>query len=264
MTEVLDPFAAATSVRPLGDGTFVANLHPEWAVGERPHGGYLLALLARALGDTTGLAPLSVSAQFLRPPRVGPVLIRTEVLKVGKTVTSARALLEQSGRVCVDATATLGEVPETETEPEWSDLPDMPVNPPSTAVDLAATEARKFFALSRVCDMRLDANTADFLNGGTGEPRLRLWVKPREAQPDLLFGLVAGDLTVPVTLNLGRFGWAPTVQLTALLRAHPANGWLRLLVDCRAVHGQWFDEDITVVDSVGRLICQARQLAIAP
>ncbi|WP_190820526.1 acyl-CoA thioesterase [Saccharopolyspora pogona] len=262
MTEVLDPFAAATSVRPLGDGTFVASLHPEWAVGERPHGGYLLALLARALGDTTGLAPLSVSAQFLRPPRVGPVLVRTEVLKVGKTVTSARALLEQSGQVCVDATATLGKVPET--EPEWSDLPDMPVNPPSTAVDLAATEARKFFALSRVCDMRLDANTADFLNGGTGEPRLRLWVKPREAQPDLLFGLVAGDLTVPVTLNLGRFGWAPTVQLTALLRAHPANGWLRLLVDCRAVHGQWFDEDITVVDSVGRLICQARQLAIAP
>lgn len=262
MTEVLDPFAAATSVRPLGDGTFVANLHPEWAVGERPHGGYLLALLARALGDTTGLAPLSVSAQFLRPPRVGPVLIRTEVLKAGKTVTSARALLEQSGQVCVDATVTLGKVPET--EPEWSDLPDMPVNPPSTAVDLAATEARKFFALSRVCDMRLDANTADFLNGGTGEPRLRLWVKPREAQPDLLFGLVAGDLTVPVTLNLGRFGWAPTVQLTALLRAHPANGWLRLQVDCRAVHGQWFDEDITVVDSVGRLICQARQLAIAP
>ncbi|MBB5154622.1 thioesterase family protein [Saccharopolyspora phatthalungensis] len=262
MTEVLDPFAAATSVRSLGDGSFVANLHPEWAVGDRPHGGYLLALLARALGDVTGLEPLSVSAQFLRPPRVGPVLIRTEVLKSGSTLTSVRALLEQSGQTCVDATAALGKVPAV--EPTWSDLPDMPVNPPSTSVDLAVTEAWKFFALSRVCDMRLDANTADFLNGDTGEPRLRLWVKPREAQPDLLFGLVAGDLTVPVTMNLGRSGWAPTVQLTALLRSHPANGWLRLLVDCRAVHDKWFDEDVMVIDSVGRLICQARQLAIAP
>jgi acyl-CoA thioesterase len=262
VTEVLDPFAAATSVRSLGDGSFVANLHPEWAVGERPHGGYLLALMARALGDETGLDPLSVSAQFLRPPRVGPVLIRTEVLKAGKTVTAARALLEQSGQTCVDATVTLGKVPES--EPEWSDLPAMPVNPPPTAIDLGAAEALKFFGLSRVCDMRLDASTAEFFNGGTGDPRLRLWVKPREAQPDLLFGLVAGDLTVPATLNLGRFGWAPSVQLTALLRTRPANGWLRLVVDCRAVHGDWFDEDIMVIDSVGRLICQARQLAIAP
>ncbi|MGP4015172.1 thioesterase family protein [Saccharopolyspora sp. 5N708] len=262
MTEVLDPFAAATTVRSLGDGSFVANLHPEWAVGERPHGGYLLALLSRALGDVTGLAPLSVSAQFLRPPRVGPVLIRTELLKAGKTVTAARAVLEQSGQTCVDATITLGKVPGA--EPEWSDLPDMPVNPPSNAIDLAATEARKYFGLSRVCDMRLDANTSEFLTGGVGEPRLRLWVKPREAQPDLLFALVAGDLTLPVTLNLGRFGWVPTVQLTALVRAHPANGWLRLVVNCRALHGQWFDEDVLVIDSVGRLVCQARQLAIAP
>ena len=262
MTEALDPFAAATSVRPLGDGTFVAHLHPGWAVGERPHGGYLLALLTRALGETTGLAPLAVSAQYLRPPRVGPVLIRTELLKAGKTVTVARAVLEQSGKTCVDATTTLGKPPED--EPTWADLPDMSVNPPSNAIDLGAGEARKFFFLAQVCDMRLDADTAEFLDGRTGPPRLRMWVRPREGQPDLLFGLVAGDLSVPVTLNLARFGWAPTVQLTALLRAEPANGWLRLAVDCRAVHGQWFDEDVTVVDSVGRLVCQARQLALSP
>ncbi|MER7013265.1 thioesterase family protein [Saccharopolyspora sp. NPDC000359] len=262
MTEALDPFAAATSVRSLGDGSYVAHLHPEWAVGDRPHGGYLLALLTRALGDVTGLEPLAVSAQYLRPPRVGPVLIRTEVLKAGRTVTAARALLEQSGQPCVDATITLGKAPEG--EPAWSDLPDMPVNPPPNAIDLGTGEQRRYFSLAQVCDMRLDPDTAEFLDGRTGPPRLRMWVKPREAQPDLLFGLVAGDLTVPVTLNLGRFGWAPTVQLTALLRAAPANGWLRLAVDCRAVQGQWFDEDVTVVDSMGRLVCQARQLAIAP
>ncbi|MGW1677160.1 thioesterase family protein [Saccharopolyspora sp. NPDC002376] len=261
MTEALDPFAAATSVRPLGDGSFVANLHPEWAVGGRPHGGYLLTLLTKSLGDLTGLDPLAVSAQYLRPPKVGPVLIRTEVLKAGKTVTAARALLEQSGKTCVDATITLGKSPEG--EPTWSQLPEMPVNPPSNAIDLGASEARKFFSLAKVCDMRLDAGTAEFLDGRTGPPRLRMWVKPREAQPDLLFGLVAGDLAVPVTLNLARMGWAPTVQLTALLRTPPANGWLRLAVDCRAVQGQWFDEDVTVVDSVGRLVCQARQLALS-
>lgn len=260
MTEVQDPFSAATSVRSLGDGSYVAHLHPDWAVGDNPHGGYLLALLTRAVCDGTGLEPLSISAQYLRPPRVGPVMVRLQALKTGKTITVVRAMLEQRGQVCVDATVTAGRMPAA--EPEWSDLPSMPVNPPPDAIDLS--QSTRFFHLAQVCDMRLDPNTAEFLNGGNGEPRYRMWVKPRDGQPDLLFGLVAGDLTVPVTLNLGRFGWAPTVQLTAYLRAHPANGWLRMLVDCRAVHGQWFDEDVQVIDSVGRLICQARQLALSP
>ena len=204
MNQVLDPFGTATAVRPLGDGGFVATLHPDWAVGEHPHGGYLLALLARAASEVTGAAPLAVSAQFLRPPRVGPVLVRTDVLKSGRTATVVRAALEQSGRTCVDATLTLGDVPER--EPEWTDLPDMPVNPPSDAIDLAGPDTRKFFALSQVCDVRLAPDDAVFLRGSTGAPRLRLWAKPRAAQPDLLFGLVAGDITPPVTFNLGRVG----------------------------------------------------------
>lgn len=258
MTEIPDAFTTATSTRSLGDGTFVTELHPDWAVGERPHGGYLLALLARTASDQSRLAPLSVSAQFLNPPKVGPVLVRLERLKAGRTVTVVRAVLEQSGRSCVDATITLGELPTG--EPEWSDLPEMPVNPPPEAVVPGSAER-----LSRTCDVRLDPNGAGFLSGSTSEPpRLRLWVKPREAQPDLLFSLVAGDITPPVTLNLGRFGWHPTVQFTALIRARPANGWLRLVVDCKDVHGPWFDEDTLVIDSTGRLVCQARQLALSP
>jgi hypothetical protein len=54
------------------------------------------------------------------------------------------------------------------------------------------------------------------------------------------------------------------VQLTALLRAHPAPGWLRIEARTTSVAGDWFDEDATVVDSAGRLVCQARQLALSP
>lgn len=262
MNQEPDPFAAAISVRPLGDGSCTAGLDPSWSVGDHPHGGYLLAVLGRAAEITTGRAPLSLSAQFLRPPRTGPVLIRTEQLKAGRTTTVLRLVLEQSGQICVDATATTGEFPAEEAE--FFEAPDMPVNPPASAVDLGSSEARKFFALSDVCDVRLDPETASFLRGRTGPPRLRLWARPQAGVPDALFGLLAGDLTVPVTFNLGRFGWSPTVQLTALLRARPANGWLRLVAESRSVRGSWFDEDVTVIDSLGRLVCQARQLALAP
>ena len=42
-------FDAATAVEETGDpGVFEASVHPLWAVGDKPNGGYLLALLGRA------------------------------------------------------------------------------------------------------------------------------------------------------------------------------------------------------------------------
>lgn len=257
-----DPFLAATYSRPLGDGTFVADLDPDWSVAGRPHGGYLLALLCRAATHGSSLEPMSVNAQFLRSPKVGPVLLRLSPLKTGRLITVVRVTLEQRGLPCVDATVSLGELPTGDAD--WSESLDMPVNPPTEALDVSSLDGGKFAALSKTCDVRLDPRGAGFLSGDTSDPpRLRLWARPRTGQPDLLFALVAGDITMPVTVNLGRFGWAPTVALSSLLRTRPANGWLRLAVEAKAVHGPWFDEDTTVIDSTGRLICQARQLALS-
>ncbi len=203
-----------------------------------------------------------MSAQFLRAPSVGPVLLRTDIRRTGRRVTVVGVVLEQRGRNCVEGTVTLGRLPRERAA--WSDLPSQPAEPPGNALDLAALPATSSFRLTSSCDVRLDPNGAGFLHGPRGEPlRLRLWVRPRGEQPDALFGLVAGDVSMPVTFNLGRMGWSPTVQLTALVRSRPAPGWLRVQVECRAVHGGWFDEDAVVVDSTGRLVCQARQLALS-
>ncbi|WP_073480162.1 thioesterase family protein [Streptoalloteichus hindustanus] len=262
-------FSSASAVRPLGDGSFTAELSAVWTIGGRPHGGYLLSVLTRAAlaavdrDGPTPLDPLAVSAQFLHAPEVGPVLLRTEVRRTGRTVNVVHAVLEQRGRVCVDATVTAGALPDA--EPAWADLPSMPATPPARAVDVGASPMAEVFRVAQGCDLRLDPDTAAFLAERPGaEPVLRLWVRPRGEEPDALFALAAGDITPPVTFNLGRIGWSPTVQLTALLRARPAPGWLRVEARSRAVHGQWFDEDLTVVDAAGRLVCQARQLALTP
>jgi hypothetical protein len=275
-------FSAASKVRSLGDGTFTADLSPDWTVGNRPHGGFLLAMLSRtalevaASGSDTAnrdgansgssaetLDPLAVSAQFLRSPEIGPVLLRTEVRKFGRTAAVIAVNLEQRGSSCVESMITVGRM--GEDAPAWTDLPDLPAKPPADALDLAAVPGAAAFKLSRTCEVRLDQSNTGFLHGRSGDPlRLRMWARPRGEHPDVLFGLVAGDISMPVTLNLGRYGWSPTVQLTALLRGRPAPGWLRVEVGCRAVHGQWFDEDAIVIDSAGRLICQSRQLALTP
>src|SRR6266702_3183585 len=98
-------FTAATRVRPLGDGTFTADLSGDCTVGHRPHGGYVLSLLARA------------------------------ALQVG-TAAVVAANLEQRGRSCVESVVTVGRM--AEDSAVWTDLPDLPAKPPADALDLAA------------------------------------------------------------------------------------------------------------------------------
>ncbi|RZS44584.1 acyl-coenzyme A thioesterase PaaI-like protein [Herbihabitans rhizosphaerae] len=266
--ETAPPFGAALAVRALGDGTYTVELPGEWTVGGKPHGGFLSALLAKAAVDVRPgdgprpLEPLAVSAQFLRPPGIGPALLRTEVRKTGRRVTVVSVHLEQRGRTCVEAMVTTGHLPRDRAA--WTDLPNQPPEPPGNAVELATLPSANVVRIATACDVRLDPHGAGFLHGQIGDPlRLRLWVRPHGEQPEPLFALVAGDIAMPVTFNLGRLGWSPTVQMTSLVRSRPSPGWLRVQVDCRAVHGMWFDADATVVDSTGRLVCQARQLALS-
>ncbi|WP_236789797.1 thioesterase family protein [Amycolatopsis sp. GM8] len=269
--EAQDPasFDVACAVRSLGDGTLTADLRQEWSIGHHPHGGFLLSLIAKAAvavlaehGDPAG-EPLVVSAEFLRAPAIGPVLLRTDVRKLGRRATVVAVQLEQRGRSCVEATVTVGRLPVR--RPDWSDLSPMPAEPPPRAIPLGGDTAEGVFNLAKGCDIRLDPATAGYLTGRTGDPpRLRLWARPRHTVPDPYFVLLAGDVNPPVVFNLGRFGWSPTVQLTALLRARPATGWLRVQVECRSVYDAWFDSDATVIDSAGRLVGQSRQLALAP
>jgi hypothetical protein len=261
------PFTTASRVRSLGDGTFAATLSSSWTIGGKPHGGFLMALLARAAVAAAGggapvADPLTVSTQFLRAPEIGPVLLRTDVRKNGRQTTVVSVSLEQRGQCCVEGMVTTGRLPRERAA--WSDLPNQPAEPPGNALDMAALPMASVFRLTEGCDVRIDPNGAGFLHGQTNDPpRLRLWARPRNEQVDPMFALLVGDIAPPVTFNLGRFGWSPTVQLTALLRSRPAPGWLRIQVDCKAVHGPWFDADATVVDSTGRLVCQSRQLSLS-
>lgn len=44
----------------------------------------------------------------------------------------------------------------------------------------------------------------------------------------------------------------------------PADGWLRVLCTCVEIGQDWFDEDHIVVDRLGRIVVQTRQLAMVP
>jgi acyl-CoA thioesterase len=257
-------FADVTTVRPRPDDPlrYDATLDAGWAIGGKPNGGYLLAVLARAACEAVGSpTPLAVSGHFLRATDPGPAEVVVDVVRRGRRVSSARATLWQGAKPCLDTLVSAGPLPDSGSAVEFSDLPAPELTP---AGDCPGGRPAHFQAeLLDQIDVRVDPKTAPFPEP-SGEPVVRAWFRLLDGELiDPLALLLAVDALPPTVFNLGRLGWAPTVELTVLLRAVPAPGWLRVEARTHSVAGGWFDEEASVWDSAGRLVAQSRQLALA-
>ncbi|MHA7649768.1 thioesterase family protein [Mycobacterium sp. ML4] len=252
---------------------FHGALDDHWTIGPKVHGGVMVALCAQAARTAFGgdnQHPVAVSVNFLAAPDPGPVRLVTAIRKRGRRISVADVELVQGERTAVHAVVTLGE-PEHhlpgESRPLLSANPVLDLMPPDPPDDVAPIGPGHRLAgmvhLGAGCDIRPILSTME--PSGDGRPPLmQMWARPRDVSPDALFALMCGDLSAPVTFAVDRTGWAPTVQLTALLRSLPADGWLRIVATCVEIGHDWFDEDHIVVDRLGRLVVQARQLAMVP
>jgi len=261
-------FESATAVRrrsgSQGSATYDVDLDAGWSIGGKPNGGYLLAAVANAALDAVGRPhALATSGHFLRPPSGGPAEIRVEVMKTGRTVSTARTVLWQSDKPCLDVTVTAGELPKD--EPEHSGFAQPPMPPPEQCRERQQDDIP--VELLDHVDVRLVPDTVPFhraqeqRNGV--EPVIRGWMRFHDgADADALALLLAVDVCPPTVFHLGRMGWAPTVELTCLLRREPAPGWLAFEARATLLAGGWFDEEATVWDSTGALVAQSRQLAL--
>ena len=67
-------FAEDTTVTAVAPGRYESAVREGWDIAGNANGGYLLALAARAMLDHSGRAdPVTISAHYLSPGRVGPV-----------------------------------------------------------------------------------------------------------------------------------------------------------------------------------------------
>lgn len=268
------PFTDLITVTAVDAGTFTANIDTRWTIGPKVHGGCMMAVCAaaarRSVPDAAELAPIALSANYLSAPDPGEVQLSTTIRKRGRQVNLVEVELSQRGRVAVTCTVTLGPL---DAKPPRHQVPlavsNMPVEPPADAVLVTPDHPLGHVVhVAQGCNMRLDAATP-FLTGSEGEPVTRIWLRPfasDEADPDaaMLFALMAGDITPPVTMNRGHFGWTPTVQLTTYLRRRPAPGWLRVMASSTVVGDTWFEEDHVILDANGQVVVQSRQMAMLP
>jgi Thioesterase-like superfamily len=270
----LHPFTDLTAVDHLGDGAFSAVIDPMWTIGPKVHGGCLLAVCAAAAHAAVGdaaLTPIALSANYLNAPDPAEVQLATTIRRRGRQVSLVEVELSQRNRTGVTGTVTLGHV---DTKPprhqEPAALTGMPAEPPADAIPVSPDHPLgQIIHVSQGCDMRMDPATTGFLDGRQGPPLTRMWVRPfagdeTNADTALLFAIMTADISPPVIMHRGLFGWTPTVQLTAYLRRRPTPGWLRVVASSTVVGDTWFEEDHLIVDADGQVVVQSRQLAMLP
>lgn len=246
-----------------------AELTEGWVVGGGVNGGYQLAVVGHALSRTVPGKPdpIAVSAYYLSATRPGPARVRPRVLRDGGSVATLAAELSQQGEDRLTVLATYGDLgalaDDVRTTATPPDLPPVEDCVPNT---MAPEEIRRIAPLMDRFDMRFDPRHVGWAVGEpSGRGELQAWFRlVDDREPDALALLMVVDALPPVTFDLGMFGWAPTLELTAHVRARPAPGWLRVRHATRNLAGGMFEEDCEVWDSAGRLVAQSRQLARLP
>ncbi|MDQ0598757.1 hypothetical protein QF037_003102 [Streptomyces canus] len=260
-------------------GVYDIDLSAGWTIISAVNGGYLLAVLGRALADALPHAdPFTISAHYLTASQPGPAVVRTDIVRTGRTLSTGQASLfqydEQGNEIerirVLASYGDLGSLPDdvrTTAKPPAFPPMDQCFGP-ETAPDIRLPSGGPApvdgsSALTERLMLKLDPSTLGWALGApSGKGEMRAWfglADGRDADPFSL--LLAVDALPPTAFEIGLKGWVPTVELTVHVRCRPAPGPLRVSITTRNLAGGFLEEDAEVWDSTDRLVAQSRQLA---
>ena len=256
-------FAQATAVAAQGDGRWTAEASADWFATRGPNGGYLAAIVLRAMQAEVGDAARharSLTLHYTRPPVAGPIGIAVTVERAGRRLSTVSARVEQEGRLCVLALGAFSEA--FESVAEYADrAPDVPA--PDAVEALPAERAlvpiaQRFVVRPALGGVPFSAGD-EALTGG--------WIAFRDGEPPLdapaLAMLSDAWIPSPFVRTAAPFA-APTVDLTIHFRAPAEDAAWPALVAFRSrfAHGGFFEEDGEMWSADGRLLAQSRQLGL--
>ncbi len=260
-------FSELTAVARTSTDEFAVDVDPSSFIVRGPNGGYLAALLLRAMTtrvdelDDRPRPPRSLTVHYPRAPVAGPATITTDLVRVGRSLVTCAARLVQDGAIAVTALGAFSPPWEAvdwqhDTAPEVRGVADVPyVERPGPSLPFTSYWDHRF-ALGAPPFTRAErAVTGGWLRLVDPEPVDAIVVAAMtDAWPPAAFAIV----DTPV----------PTVDLTIHFRASLPHESLAAddhalvrFVSRTAAEG-FVEEDGHVWAPDGTLLAQSRQLAI--
>lgn len=280
-------FERSTAVRPLGSGRFAAEIDPGWGIPVGPNGGYVAAIMVRAL--EAHVAPdrdrrlRSLTCHYLRTPAVGRIDLDVHVVRSGRRFSTGRLSARQDGTEVLIALASFA-VPDLAIAATWTPPPpdvhpapgrDADVVSPDqyrpqdgrwSRVDGLGTLYERLRCAPRFGTGRPFADAG--IAPGSG-PETGGWLMLNDPQPiDAAYAALCADAWWPPAFEaLPRRAVAPTIDLTIHIRADiPPDGLpdqpiLGRYMSSASVGGL-VEEDGELFLADGTLLAQSRQLAL--
>ena len=264
---LLDPVAP----RGAGTGTgtdilrtrrYSADIDGTWWIVAGPNGGYIGAIVARAVMDAAGSERRrlrTLHLQYLRRPVEGPCEVAVEVIRHGRSVSFARASMQQDGHELVTAAASLAEGFEAPSFDEgdgsdfdgWTAADGIPADIPTGPIEIP---------LHRQFDYRPHVS---------GSMRVGGWIRFRESGVLDECALVAmtDAWWPPVIAEMHRFDRpmaVPTIDLTVHLRLRPPadTEWVQAIYSSPLADDGYLTEHARLRVPGTGLVAESTQLAI--
>lgn len=260
-------FDLDTAVSREDDGSFTARLDPGWWIERGPNGGYIAAMLMRALVAHDGhadLHPRSLTVHYLAPGLEGPVDISVHTERAGRTIHYLSARMTQGERLLAVANAAFARL--NGGTPSFNDrtFPDYPhpdkIGGPG---DMPVTVAMRDRYEYRVV-------TGALWEGASSQAETGGWIRLRErrAYDPVLIAALSDAWHPAIFARLPERMGVPTVDLTVHIRSIDAvqrlapDDWIAVRFRTTVATEGFLEEDGELWTPDGTLLAHSRQLAL--
>ena len=264
-------FQDAIEINKVSDSLYKIIPIENFFVGSTPHGGYLMAIMHKAL--TSALphsCAISSSIQYLDRTEPREIEIHVDVLRVSKGSSTGRVTIIQDDLVkciytgtCSDfehmrgfngLTTPVPEIFKTADKKDFKNLNYENIKPGFTPafvkqVDCSVHPDHAWW------NRELDIDNKD------NEARCSAFLEMEGGTPDQFCLSFYSDILPPVVCNkYGALGWIPTITLTTHIRKLPSTSVLYADFNATDINKGYFEQDCNIWDLDGNLVASSRQL----
>ena len=266
-----EKFQKALKLENVEDNKFIVNPDINYFVGNTPHGGYLMAVMHKAL---TNILPhstaISSSVQYLDRIDAKPFELEVDVFKKSRGSSSGIVKLKQENKICTTFTGTCSDF---EFMKGYDDL-QKPLPDIFNDIDKKDYVKMNYDKISKgftpafiqqlECSIHPDHawwNREPNPNNYDNEARCSAFLELEGGIPDQFCLSFFSDILPPVVCNkYGPLGWIPTITLTTHIRRIPSTSVLYADFKASDINKGYFEQDCNIWDLNENLVASSRQL----
>ena len=264
-------FQDALKIESIEDKKFIVNPNTNYFVGNTPHGGYLMAVMHKAL---TTILPhgtaISSSVQYLDRINAESFELEVEIFKISRGSSSGIVKLKQNDKICTTFTGTCSDFEHMKGYDDLEKpLPDIfnksdKKNYVKMNYDNISKGFTPAFIQQLQCSIHPDHawwNREIGSDNNVNEARCSAFLEMEGGTPDQFCLSFYSDILPPVVCNkFGPLGWIPTITLTTHIRQLPTTSEVYADFKATDINKGYFEQDCNIWDLNANLVASSRQL----